>query len=158
MKTVSETVGLDDARLQDLVLRAEQMEKRARKRATAYTVVPAIAAVLLIVFTGQRVRRAQQELAYVNSQLAQRQSDLQAVTDKLNQKQQELNGAKSALDVANTGAGGLRRWPEDGRRPGPAGFQIRARACAKRGCDERRLVWKRAVRRRQTRRLCAAQE
>lgn len=103
-----EAADADQVRLKELVLKAEEAERRAQKRAVFYTLVPALAAAVLIIFTGQRIRRAQQaqiELVSITRELNQRKADLQATT-------LELEDKKRALEAVNAGTPGKRATVE----------------------------------------------
>jgi hypothetical protein len=87
-----------------LVRQAEQMERKARQRAVAFTLIPVILAGLLLWFTGYQIQQANQQLASIQAtkQAVQAQKDhLQTQLDQtqmdLTITQQTLISARQAL-------------------------------------------------------------
>jgi len=88
--------------LQSLLNRAAQEERLARKRAIVYSLIPVVAAAILIGFTGWRVRRAQNDLAKVNLAINDRAAELLRVQGELAENEAKLSNAQLALRAVNS--------------------------------------------------------
>lgn len=99
-----------EAKLKSLVRDAEERERKARKRAAIYSVVPIVLAGLLIWFTGWRIKQTQEKVSALNEEAERYRrdtADLKGRVDRLStelgETRKQLRGAREATDYVKQG-------------------------------------------------------
>lgn len=96
--------------LESLLHQAEERERRSRKRALIYSLIPIALALLLILFTGWQIKRAQQNVAALNEEgeryrkeTAELQSRLEEMNKSLQDVTKQLRASREAVAFVTTG-------------------------------------------------------
>jgi hypothetical protein len=86
-----------ETELQTILQRTEALEQRARRRALALTLLPALFAALLLGFTFYQVQQASQKLAATNRELDKRNQEVSALSQQSATLQIEMKEISSTL-------------------------------------------------------------
>jgi len=87
-----------EERWESLIRKAEQIERTARRRAAAYSLIPIILAGLLLGFTSWQIQQADQQLSEIRAQWKFTQSELVQAQEQITRTQQGLVTAQGQLN------------------------------------------------------------
>jgi len=74
---------METAHFNEILTRIAIQEKRAKRRAIVFTVIPLIFAIILIGYTTSKVAKAQEELLHIDSTMAEANKKIKAADDSL---------------------------------------------------------------------------
>jgi tetratricopeptide (TPR) repeat protein len=83
--------------LESLLHRAEERERRARKRAIIYSLIPIALALLLILFTSWRIKQAQRNVAVLNKEAERYRAEAVELQGRLEEMEKSLRNVTKQL-------------------------------------------------------------
>jgi tetratricopeptide (TPR) repeat protein len=83
--------------LESLLHRAEERERRARKRAIIYSLIPIALALLLILFTSWRIKQAQRNVAVLNKEAERYSAEAVELQGRLEEMEKSLRNVTKQL-------------------------------------------------------------